>query len=291
MKSSKIWKIIWVSGIYLILILILYLIIIYKVKWEDKDLNTYLYFYKCGNQLCSSTTKQNIYYNKIICENGVCPFITDIHNNNIILKDNRKTWVYNYISNEIINDKYYSYKYINDNMIIVSDISNNYGIIDRVGNVLIDFNYSYIDDYKNGYVTYIENELFGIENKEIDYTLEPLYEDIVLINDKIFAGRLDNVYQLHTYDNLSDDNNNKYNYVYSYDNIILVANNNKIDILDSNLNSTLLMKIDSYYSYTTEEERESLNISTDGINIYFDVLINETEYTKYIYNIKSKKIM
>lgn len=36
-KSKKInlWKIIWIVGIFLILLLILYLVIEYKVKYED----------------------------------------------------------------------------------------------------------------------------------------------------------------------------------------------------------------------------------------------------------------
>lgn len=291
MKSSKIWKIIWVSGIYIILFLILYLIIIYKVKWEDKDLNTYLYFYKCSNQLCTTTNKRSNYYNKILCEDNVCPYITEINNNNLILNTDNKAWIYNYVNNEIINDKYYSYKYIDNDMYVVSDENDNYGIIDIDGNILEDVIYNYIDDYKSGYISYVEEGLYGIINTEKSYDLEPVYEDVVLINDMIFASKLDNIYQLHTYDNLDDNNNNKYNYVYSYNNIILVANNNKIDILDSNLNSTLLIKIDSYYSYTTEKERESLNITTDGSNIYFDVLINELEYTRYSYNIKTKKLL
>ena len=48
MKKTNIWKIIWLVGVYVILLFILYLVIIYKVKWEDKDLNRYLYFYNCN---------------------------------------------------------------------------------------------------------------------------------------------------------------------------------------------------------------------------------------------------
>lgn len=34
-KKFNIWKFIWVSGIFIILLLILYLVIQYKVKYED----------------------------------------------------------------------------------------------------------------------------------------------------------------------------------------------------------------------------------------------------------------
>jgi len=34
-KKVNIWKILWVAGIFVILLLILYLVIEYKVKYED----------------------------------------------------------------------------------------------------------------------------------------------------------------------------------------------------------------------------------------------------------------
>ena len=44
MKKNNLWRVIWIVGIYAVLVLILYLVIMYKVKWEDKDLHKYLYF-------------------------------------------------------------------------------------------------------------------------------------------------------------------------------------------------------------------------------------------------------
>ena len=43
MKNNSLWRVIWIVGIYAVLVSILYLVIIYKVKWENKDLNKYLY--------------------------------------------------------------------------------------------------------------------------------------------------------------------------------------------------------------------------------------------------------
>ena len=291
MKSSKIWKIIWVSGIYILLFVILYLIVVYKVKWEHKDLNTYLYIYSCGENICTSSNNSMDYYNKILCEEHKCPYITDIVDNNLVLKKDDKSWIYNYVSGEVVDNNYKGYRYLYNDLFVVYDNENKYGIIDKEGNIIVDSKYGYIDDYKNDYISYKENELYGIVNEKLDYKLTPFYEDIVLINDKIFAGRIDNVYQLHSYNNVNDNNANKYNFVYSYEDTLLVVNNKKIDILDKNLNSTLLMKISSFYDYTTEKERSSLKIRTDGLNIYFRVYTDEEKYTDYVYNIKNKKIM
>ena len=71
----------------------------------------------------------------------------------------------------------------------------------------------------------------------------------------------------------------------------MIFKDKKIDILNTNLNSVLLMKIDSFYEYTKGQERDSLDIYSDGENIYFNVFINENEYTSYKYSIKDKKIV
>ena len=292
MKSSKIFKIIWVSGIYLILLVLLYLIIEYKVKWEHKDLNTYLYLYDCGDDLCSSTTIQEEYYSKILCEDNICPYIIQIVDDNLILKRNDRLWLYNYKTDKITNDKYVYYRYIDNNMFVVGDNTGNYGIIDKDNSLILDIKYKYIDNYENGYISYIENNLYGILKKDDNsFKINPKYNDVILINDKIFAGLENNTYQLYSYDNIDDSNSNKYDYVYAYDDVILVIKNKKIDILNNKLNSTLIMKIDSFYNYTTEKERDSLNIYSDGKNLYFRVYSNENEYVDYVYNIKSKKLI
>ena len=67
MKHKNIWKYIWRCSLMLNLILIFVLVVNYKVKWENKDFNTYLYFFNCSNQVCTSLTPTEIYYNKIKC--------------------------------------------------------------------------------------------------------------------------------------------------------------------------------------------------------------------------------
>ena len=51
------------------------------------------------------------------------------------------------------------------------------------------------------------------------------------------------------------------------------------------------MKINTFYEYTAEKERDSLKINTDGEYIYFNVFTSETQYTTYKYNISSKKLI
>ena len=291
MKSSKLWRIIWVVGIYLILAVVLYLVILYKVKWEYKDLNTYLYFYDCNNLLCTTTNEMDNYYSKILCEEDVCPYIDTIIGNNTVLRENNSSWIYNYIDGNIINNDYVNYNYIGNNNYIVTDYNNNQGVIDIDGNILVTPKYKNINNYNKGYISFIENNLYGIDSMDETCKIEPIYEDVVLINDSMFAAKADNIYQLYSYNNLNPINNNKYNFVNSYNNAIVVIANNKIDILDKNLNSTLLLKINTFYSYTTEQERDSLNIYSDGENIYFKVYTDEFNYNNYVYSINGKKLI
>lgn len=291
MKSSKLWRLIWIVGIYVVLLTILYLVVLYKVKWEHKDFNTYLYFYDCGRQLCTSTIVQDDYYNKVLCEDDVCPYIDTIIDENLILKNNGSSWIYNYVQGNVVHNKYNDYRYIGNDMFVVSDEVASYGVIDKDGNVLVDLKYNYINDYKNGIISYVINNLYGVVSIDGVYQIDAIYDDVVLINDKIFAGKKNNIYQMHSYDDINSDNANKYDFVYSYEDVIFVINDKKIDILNNKLDSTLLMKINTFYKYTTEKERDSLEIYSDGENIHFKVFVNELEYTTYKYSIKDKKLV
>ena len=290
MKSSKIWKIIWISGIYIILFVILYLVVLYKVKWEGKDLNTYLYFYDCNFELCTTTVHRNDYYSRYLCKNGICPYIDTIIDENLILRDNNKTLIYNYIDNKIINDSYENYRYIGDNLFVVSDKNDKYGIIDNLGNIIVELKHDYIDDYYNGLISYKKDNLYGIIDNNNQYSINNVYDEIILINNNIFAGKKDNNYQIYSYDKTNEIDNN-YNYMFYDNGIIVVVNNKKIDILDTNLSSMLLMKIDTFYEYTTGQERDSLKIHSDDNFIYFKVFVNDTQYNNYKYDIANKKLI
>ena len=64
-KKEKLYKIIWITGLYVILIIILWLVIEYKVKWESADLNRYVRFYDCSGSLCTTEENINKYYDKL----------------------------------------------------------------------------------------------------------------------------------------------------------------------------------------------------------------------------------
>lgn len=291
MKSSKIWKIIWIIGLYVILALVLYLVILYKVEWEHKDLNTYLYFYDCDNNLCTSTTVQDEYYSRFLCEKDICPYINSIIGKNVILKRNNVSWIFNYETGNIINNDYNQYKYLSNDIFIVTDKLNKQGLINLNGDILINPVYDYIDGYIADLVEYEVNNLHGVNTSLGNKKVDAIYEDIVLIDDKIYAGKKENLYHIYFYDDINYVSDEKYNFIYSHNNIIFAISNKKIDILDNNLKSTLLMKIDTFYDYVTEKERESLSIYSDDEYIYFKVFINQNEYKLYKYDIVSKKII
>ena len=199
MKGSKIWKIVWIVGIYAILITILYLVILYKVEWEDKDLNTYLYFYDCNNNLCSTTNKINDYYNKVLCEDDNCPYIKEIIDNNVILEKNNRSYIYNYFSNKIINNSYVDYKYLENDLYIVSDNSSKQGIINEIGDIIVEPQYDYIANYRNNFISYKQGNLYGIENIEKNIKINAEYEDVVLINDNIYGAKSNGLYYIYYY--------------------------------------------------------------------------------------------
>ena len=79
--------------------------------------------------------------------------------------------------------------------------------------------------------------------------------------------------------------------MFSYEDIILTVNDKKIDIMNTDLKSTLIMRITTYYDYTIEKERDSLNIKVRDNILYFNVKNEDEKYTIYKYDIKNKKIL
>ena len=158
MKKNNLWRVIWIVGIYAVLVLILYLVIMYKVKWEDKDLHKYLYFYNCNESLCTSDVAQNKYYSRVLCEDDVCPYVSSINDNLVILNKKDKSWIYDYANEIVLNDKYISYEYLKDNYYIVKDNSNNVGLINNNDETIIPLDkYGKIIDFKNNIITMRSN--------------------------------------------------------------------------------------------------------------------------------------
>lgn len=289
-KSKKIFRIIWIVGVYLLLTTILYLVVLYKVEWEHKDLNTYLYFYNCNGDLCSSNVSQSKYYNKILCEEDNCPFINDIIDNNVVLEKNEKMWIYNYVTGDVINNSYDEYRYLTNDLFVVTDNLSKQGLLQLDGTVLVLPKYEYISKYKDEKVVYLKDGFYGVDSIDGQNLVDSQFEDIVLIDEKKYAGFVDGEYHIYAYNN-STESLGTYRYIETFNDVIFVIYNNKIDILTLDFDSTLLMKINTFYSYTTEKERDSLSLRVDNGFIYFNVYTSEDDYTTYKYNIESKKLV
>lgn len=292
MKEKNLLRVGWIAGIYIILALILYMVVDYKVKWEDRDLNTYLYFYNCSGDLCTTTTKPNYYMGNIVCKNKICPYITEKYDSLLILRSGEKELLYNYKKDKIISDSYLTYKLSRDNNFIVSDKDGKYSIIDKSAKVILEPTSKKIVDYTNGYVSYKKDGLYGIYNDDDNTNIDPSYEEVILINASLYAYLEKEKYYIASYDTEISVNNLTYDYVLPVDdNTIFVFEDNKLDILDGNLISKLLLKIDCKYTYQTEKERASLNIKKDSKFIYFTIYNDNNELKDYVYDIKNNKLI
>lgn len=290
MKKDNMWHILWIVGIFAILVLILYLVVQYKVKWQGRDLNDYVYFYNCSNNLCTTTENVDDYYSSIRCSDNSCPYITEKKNNYVIVNNNGVEYVFDYFHGKVINDIYRSYKFADDNY-IVGDTNGKYGVIDGAGEIVEEIKYGEIYGYRDGFITFIENGKMGIVNPSKQIDIKPIYDEVNLINGSIYAYLEDNKYYIAQYNTELPINNTNYNYLYVIDsNTILLANDQKIDIVDSNLKSTLILKIDTSYRYETEKERKTLNIIKEGNFVKFGVVGSDNTIVNYIYDIKNRKM-
>lgn len=289
LKINNIWKIIWIIGIYTVLILIFGLVINYKVEWETKDLNRYIYFYDCSQSICTSDIEQTNYYGKIICENDVCPYIVEQNNEKLIINNNNNILLYDYKKNKIINDAYSDYYFINNELIAVKNEQNKYGLIDFEGNIVSNLNYNRITDYKNGYLIYQEHEKYNLKNIITNQEIINGYDEIKFVNEKYLIIKQEQSYMLYNY-NEKKKLNQKYNYLYPAENYIITFNNKKIDILDKNLNSILIIKINTHYDYITSNEKGSLKFRKENGNLLFNVVNSENKYVVYSLNLSTGKL-
>ena len=291
MKGKNLWRIIWVIGIYAVLVLLFVLIVRYKVRWEDKILTNYLYIYDCGDAICSTEKKLDTYLASITCGKDDCPYIKEISNNTLILNNDSKAYVYNLRDRKVINDSYKDYFFTqNDDLYIAIDNNNKYGIIDKEGSVIIGFTYDKILDYKDGYILYEKDGKMGIDIKDSEVNIPATYNKAMLFTDKLFIYEENNEFYIASYATNSPVNSSIYNFAYPYKDIVLVSINNQIDILDNNLKSKLIMKINSYYPYTKEEERATLNPKGSSNLLKFSVYIDNDTYQEYMYDLKNNKL-
>ena len=288
--KNNIWKIIWISGVYIVLILILILIIVYKVKWESKDFNTYLYFYNCSEKLCTNTTKPKKYYSKIKCEERICPFIVEQKDYILIMNDTKKMYLYNYKTDSIISNQYEEYYFINNNLIGAKNSYNEHGIINEQNEIVNGFTNNKIKEIQGEHIIqYTDDKKYGIKNVDGLIEILPTYDDIIYIDSKYFAGKLNNKYKIYDYNN-KNTNNKEYNYIYSFNGYTIVFYDKKIDILNSKLEEKLIIKINTYYEYITEKEQKTLNIRVEEGKILFNIVNNENKYSVYKLDTKTGKL-
>ena len=292
MKKNNLWRIIWIVGIYAVLALILYLVIMYKVKWEDKDFNKYLYFYNCSGSLCASDSPQNKYYCKIVCDNNECPYISNINNTILTLNKGNTSWLFDYAEEKIIDDKYAQYILLNNKYYAVKDTNGKFGVIDLTGNVIVNFDdYDEIKDYNNNYLVYKKGIKYSLKNVDTNSDIQKDKDDIILINDKLYASMEDGLYYFTYIENNDKVNSMGYNYIYNYGDTILTFNNKKIDILNTELKSTLVMPISTFYEYKTGQERDSLKIKISDNILHFIVALEDNKAISYRYDLINKKIL
>lgn len=290
MLKNNLWKIISYIGVILILIIILYLVVLYKVTWETRDFNTYLYFYNCNDVVCTSTTKpKNVKYNKIVCD-GDCPYVSTFIDNIVVLKKDDFSWLYDYKEGEIYNNKYTNYELMDNGNFIVTDNNSLQGVMNISGELMTLINYSEIIDYNYGLVLYKENGKYGIDYDSGEEVISAKYDDIILIDNTMYAALNNDKYQIYNVVNDAPKNNVKYDYIWAFGDLLLVVKDKQLDILNNRLESNLLMKIKTYLGYTKDIERKSLKIRAEDNFIYFNVSINNTEYIQYKYDIINKKI-
>ena len=224
----------------------------------------------------------------ICCNEKICPYIKEKNDNLLILADDQKEYVFDYLGNKIISDNYIKYIFTSDDLIVKND-ENKYGVVNLNNEILVNLEYDKIVDYKNGYLAYAENGRVGIINNEKGIDIRPTYENVIIIDDEKYAYVEDNKYYIASYDTELPINNSSYYYLYAADNTILVFKDRKIDILDKNLKSYLLIKLDTFYNYQIEKERESLNFYREGNLLHFTIYKEENS-VNYIYDLKNNRL-
>ena len=291
MKKNNFWKIVSYISVIGILLIIFNLVVLYKVTWETRDFNTYLYFYNCNDSVCTTTTKpKDIIYSKIVCKNDECPYASGFLDNIVILTDNEISWLYDYKKGEVFHDEYVKYELMDDGNFMITDNDMMQGIMNIEGKLLTINKYIEIVDYSYGLIVYKKDGKLGIDHIGGEKVISAKYNDVMILNNSLYAVLDNNKYQIYSVINNAPKDNVKYDYIWAGNNIIITIKDKQLDIVNNQLESNLLMKIKTYLGYTTNIERKSLKIQTDDKFIYFNLNTNNVDYTQYKYDIVNQKI-
>lgn len=294
-KERNLWRIVWITGIYAGLITILYLVVLYKVKWEDKDLSRYLYMYECGNSVCTTDNKIKEYNSVIKCLDDICPRILDIRGNIVILGDEQNNYLFDWRQSQTISDSYSTYRFASEDKTYIvtskdDQLNTKYGVINIDGTLLVPLTDTVIEDYQSGHYTYTENTLTGIISATDEIKINADYEWLKLVNDSHFVFRHNNKYYIANYTTNKPINDNEYDYLYPYRSIILAIQKSKVYILNSDGGVLYDLKLDTYYPYDKDSERETLNIEELDDTLKFTIDNGDDTISIYLYSIKHNKV-
>ena len=173
MQKKNNFKYIWVTGIFLILIIILYLVVEYKVKYEDKVIYNYLYFYNCNDNLCVTNDldeikDENSIYSKYLYDNtSDVPSYKYVKDDFVIIKNSDKYYYYNYVKGTILSS-YQEYIILDNDYLIVKN-NDKYGIINIDNEIILEIKYDKVEYIDDEFIVYIDKEkyLFNTATKEL----------------------------------------------------------------------------------------------------------------------------
>lgn len=195
-KEINIPKIVWVSGIFVLLIVILLLVMDYKINYQFASKNI-MYFYSCDEELCIARIKDNSkkLFSKYECGYNDCPeYKKQISDDYALLEENKKNILYNFKKGTIITDKYESYEQIDSEYLIISK-NNKYGIMKLTGQEIVAPTYDNIGKRENNFLTgYNSNAIIAKKNNKyglISYRTGKLIEEF-----KFTDSNLDNLWDL-----------------------------------------------------------------------------------------------
>lgn len=317
MRKLKIWRIVWVSGIFLILIVILIAVVEYKVKFEHTNQgNISLYIYHCTsednhNSLCTTTNQNNIGENQLIstytCNGNSCPTlgsILSIQNQIITLVNQDKSLIlYDAKNNKTINSGSLEYHILtkSDHNIlgyVVKNNDNKYGLIASDGSTLTEpiydklgsLNENTLEDYNDTHITAVKDGLYGV----IDITTGKIIIDFKYNELHISGSAILTVQDNLLYPISTDEKYllvNGYNYIYGYDNIYVVIKDKKLNILDNNEKNLIITPIEISEDYLYNDPTTHANIQTyQSENIIHILIKKDNEYIEYQYNINDHKL-
>lgn len=167
-KKINIYRIIWVSCLFLLLIVILIMVMDYKINYEYQNQpSSKLYFYDCSGDICTTEVSNNSKneYSVYDCWYEKCPTFKGIINKDYALLQEDDSFVlYNYKTGKTITSGYDSYTFINNDYIIVTKDTKD-GVININDDVVVNLIYNQIGYFKNDLlVGYNSNSIVANKN-------------------------------------------------------------------------------------------------------------------------------